>query len=159
MPRPNTRRTGSLSVSVLLASAIVPLAAAVAPSGVASAATAPQNTFTVTGALKGKLVVKPQIDCEAMSPTAESFGWLSSKLSPYGPIEWTIVFQFPRYGTWKSGITTTSVMVTGAGHGVWLATSGTFTTKANAGTVNVTLAGHELGSKGTVHLAGSWQCG
>jgi hypothetical protein len=133
--------------------------ASLASINLASAAPAPApNAFTFSGALKGTIVVNPQIDCAVTSAQHTSLNWLSAKLAPYGAVDWSILFTFPRYGTWrKFSLASAYVLVQGAGHGAWLATSGSFTAKAHAGSVDVTL-GPYLGSKGTVHLTGNWHC-
>jgi hypothetical protein len=137
----------------------LPVLASLVPVGVAAASpAAAPNTFTFSGALKGKIVVNPTIDCDLMSTQAESLDWLSVKLAPYAPVDWSIQFKFPRYGTWsKFSVASATVLVEGAGHGAWQATSGTFTAQADAGSVNVTLEPY-LGSNGTVHLTGNWHC-
>jgi hypothetical protein len=137
----------------------LPIVASLAPMNLASAtpALAP-NTFRFSGALKGTIVINPQIDCSAMTAQDESLDWLSAKLAPYAPVNWSIQFKFPRYGTWrKFSLAAATVLVQGAGHGAWLEISGSFTAAAHSGSVNVTL-GPYLGSKGTVHLAGNWHC-
>jgi hypothetical protein len=147
-----------LLLKVVPAGALIATLASWAPAG-ATPKGAP-NAFVLTGAVRGTLVVNTGIDCSAMTPQHASLGWLGAKLKPYPAAAWGIVFNFPRYGTWKKfSFAGAGVMFSASGYGTWFATSGSFTATANAGSVNATLAGHELGAKGTIHLTGRWNCG
>ena len=157
------RRT-ALAVSVLLALAIGPAAAAATPS---------QTSFTFTGSVKGTLTT-PNTPCSEQIVTAQGATFmLKGTLKGAPATQWTIMLYAPKAGTWKnfgqengegSNVTLIGAQSNGTTNWNWTSSTknGTITTTKTSGKVSVTLGPYSSfrgkPGKGKVHVTGSWAC-
>lgn len=143
---------------------------------IAGAATPSVSTFTISGALKGKLS-ETDPSCEVVNALKATIAYSDFKLTGGKLHSWLIVVTMAgakkQGGTSKSfsgspGKGTSFVLENTQGDGqseaYWTATSGTLTTTATGGHVNLNLSpgkgGLLLGEpgKGNLKVAGSWGC-
>jgi len=146
--------TRLVSAALLLAVSLVGLVG-----GSATASTTTSGSLVFTGALKGTLKLGSNSGCDA-STNGVTLSSFTTTLKSKKFKTWSVTVYVTKLGTYKKfAFGVDSFVLDTSNYTGWVATKGSMTVIATSGSVNLTLGGHEGEATGTVHVAGTWNCG